>query len=135
MRGPQFNYDYQPLLQDPLSTIESGLATNDVVDVKAGDMVYDVSGKPVKLEKGIKVFDADGQRGRVRRLQPAEDEAARRHLQAQDFTWSDGTEGLGGGHEAGLQEDCDKESGATSFIICDAILKTEFGTGLEATVT
>ena len=25
----QFNYDYQPALQDPLSTVESGLATND----------------------------------------------------------------------------------------------------------
>jgi len=56
----QFDYDYQPGIQDPLSTIESGLSKNDVVEVKAGDMVYDSSARAVKLEKGVKVFDADG---------------------------------------------------------------------------
>jgi ABC-type transport system substrate-binding protein len=35
----------------------------------------------------------------------------------------------------GFKQDCDKESGATSFITCDAILNTEFGTDLSAKVT
>ena len=56
----QFDYDYQPGIQDPLSTVESGLSKNEVVEVKPGDMVYDSSGAAVKLEKGVKVFDADG---------------------------------------------------------------------------
>ncbi len=44
----QYSYDYQAWLQDGLSTIESGLATNDTVEVKAGDMVYNVAGEPVE---------------------------------------------------------------------------------------
>ena len=56
----QRNYDFQPWLQDQLSTIENNLATNNDVEVKAGDKVYDVAGQPVTLEKGTKVFDKDG---------------------------------------------------------------------------
>ena len=45
----QSNYDYQPVLQKELSTLESGLATNNMVDVKVGDMVYNAAGEPEKL--------------------------------------------------------------------------------------
>ena len=50
----QHNYDFQPWLQDQLSTIESGLATNNDVEVTAGDMVYDTAGQPVTLEAGAR---------------------------------------------------------------------------------
>ena len=38
----QYNYDFQPLLASELSTIEAGLAQNNDVEAKAGDMVYDI---------------------------------------------------------------------------------------------
>lgn len=37
---PRNNYDYQPVTQKALSSVEAGLATNTEVDVKPGDMVY-----------------------------------------------------------------------------------------------
>ena len=56
----QYNYDFQPVLQDGLSTLESELATNEVVEVTAGDQVYDIGGQAVTLEEGVEVVDAEG---------------------------------------------------------------------------
>ena len=78
-------------------------------------MVYDTAGDPVKLEKGVNVFDADGQRGRVRRLKPAEDEATLVDLQAQALHLERRTDGSVEDMELGFKLDCDKESGATTF--------------------
>ncbi|MCB0257555.1 MAG: peptide ABC transporter substrate-binding protein, partial [Anaerolineae bacterium] len=52
----QYSYDYQPVLQDGLSTVESGLATNEMVAVKAGDTVYGADGNPVALAEGVDVL-------------------------------------------------------------------------------
>ena len=80
----QLNYDFQPgRIRDQLSTIEAGLATNNDVEVKAGDMVYDVTGQPVTLEQGRQGLRQGRQRGRVRRHQPADHEAAGRDLPVQ----------------------------------------------------
>ncbi len=131
----QFNYDYQPLLQDPLSTIENKLATNTAVDVKAGDMVYDVAGNPVKLEKGVKLFDSEGKEVEYDGSSPLKLNQLVVTYKLKPFKWSDGTDGSVEDMKLGFKQDCDKESGATSFIYCDAIQKTEFGTDLSATVT
>jgi hypothetical protein len=56
----QYSYDFQSVLQDGLSTIESGLATNEIVEATAGDKVYDMTGETVELAAGVKIFDADG---------------------------------------------------------------------------
>ena len=131
----QFNYDYQPLLQDPLSTIENDLATNTVVDVKAGDMVYNVAGNPVKLEKGTKLFDSEGKEVEYDGSSPLKLNQLVVTYKLKPFKWSDGMDGSVEDIKLGFKQDCDKESGATSFIYCDAIAKTEFGTDLSATVT
>ena len=131
----QFDYDYQPALQDPLSTVESGLAKNDVVEVKAGDMVYDSSGTAVKLEKGVKVFDADGNEVEYDGSSPLKMKQLTSTYKFKDYTWSDGTKGSIEDFKLAYKIDCDKESGATTFEICDQIQKVDFGTGLEYTVT
>ena len=58
----QANYDFAPFpgYQEQLSTLENGLAVNNDVEVKAGDMVYSKDGEPVTLEKDVVVFDKDG---------------------------------------------------------------------------
>ena len=131
----QFDYDYQPALQDPLSTVESGLSKNDVVDVKAGDMVYDSSGAAVKLEKGVKVFDADGNEVEYDGTSPLKMKQLTSTYKFKDYTWSDGTKGSIEDFKLAYKIDCDKESGATTFETCDQIQKVDFGTGLEYTVT
>jgi len=131
----QYNYDFQPLLQDPLSTIENNLASNTAVDVKAGDMVYNISGNPVKLEKGTKLFDFEGNQVEYDGSSPLKMNQLAVTYKLKPFKWSDGVDGSVEDMKLSFKQDCDKESGATSFIYCDAILNTEFGTDLSATVT
>jgi ABC-type transport system substrate-binding protein len=132
----KWNYDYHPNLQDPLSTIESGLTKNNTVDVKAGDMVYDTSGKPVKLDKGVKVFDADGKEVEYDGSSPLKMKQLVITYKFKDYTWSDGVKGTVDDIALGIKNDCDKDSGATSFIFCDAMLDKQFATDkLETTIT
>jgi hypothetical protein len=122
----QYSYDFQSVLQDGLSTIESGLATNEIVEATAGDMVYDMTGETVELAAGVKIFDADGNmveytgEGAVPMLQLAVT------YKLQPYTWSDGTAGSVGDMELGAQFDCDRDSGATTFILCDAVKEKNF---------
>jgi ABC-type transport system substrate-binding protein len=131
----QWDYDYQPALQDPLSTIESGLASNAAVDVKAGDKVYDSSGAPVELAAGVKVFDAEGNEVEYDGTSPLQMKQLTATYKFKDYTWSDGTPGSIADFELAYKIDCDPTSGATSFEICDQIQSVEFGDGLEYTVT
>ncbi len=130
----KFNYDFQPALQNPLSTIESGLAKNDTVEMKAGDTVYNTSGEPVKLEKDVKVFDADGNEVTYDGSAALKMKQLTVTYKIKDYTWSDGTKGSVADLELGVKIACDKESGATSFITCDAVLDKQFGPGLEYTI-
>ena len=131
----QYNYDYQPAVQDPLSTVESGLSKNGVVDVKPGDMVYSSAGKAVKLEKGVKVFDADGNEVEYDGSSPLKMKQLTSTYKFKDYTWSDGVKGSIDDFKLSYKIECDRESGATTFEICDQIQKVDFGTGLEYTVT
>jgi len=132
----QFSYDYQPNLHDPLSTIENGLAQNNTVEVKAGDMVYNSAGDTVKLEKDVKVFDADGNEVTYDGSSTIKMKQLVVTYKLKDYTWSDGTPGSVADMELGFKNDCDKESGATEFITCNAILDKKFATDkLEVTVT
>jgi len=130
----QYSYDFQPVLQDGLSTIESGLATNETVDAAAGDKVYNTAGDTVELAAGVSVFDADGNV-----VDYADGTVPMKQLvvtyKLQPYTWSDGTAGSVEDIKLGHQFDCDRESGATTFILCDAITDVQFGDGLEVTVT
>ena len=131
----EYNYDFQPLLQDPLSTIENNLATNAAVDVKLGDKVYDASGNPVELKQGTQVFDSEGKAVEYDGSSPLKMNQLVVTYKLKPFKWSDGVDGSVEDIKLGFKQDCDKESGATSFITCAAILNTEYGTDLSATVT
>lgn len=121
----QYDYDFQPVLQEQLSTIENGLATNEMVPVKEGDMVYDVSGQPVTLTVGTEVI-VDG-------APTAWDGTSELSLPQlvvtyafQPYTWSDGTPGSVEDLKLGMAYNCDPESGATEFITCNAIQNVEY---------
>ena len=98
-------------------------------------MVYDSSGAAVKLEKGVKVFDADGNEVEYDGSSPLKMKQLTSTYKFKDYTWSDGTKGSIEDFKLAYKIDCDKESGATTFEICDQIQKVDFGTGLEYTVT
>jgi len=117
----QYSYDFQPVLQDGLSTIESGLAKNETVEVKAGDQVYDASGQAVKLEKGVKIIDADGNTIEYDGTSTVKMKKLTVTYKLKPYTWSDGTPGSVNDMILGAKIDCDPKSGATSIEYCRRI--------------
>lgn len=131
----QYSYDYQPVMQDGLSTLEAGLATNEMVEVKAGDMVYNVDGEPEELAAGTKII-VDGETVEYDGSSAVMLPQLVVTYKIKPFTWSDGTPASVGDMELSYKIDCDKTSGAVSYITCDAMQNVEFGTdSIEATVT
>ncbi|MBI3362614.1 MAG: peptide ABC transporter substrate-binding protein, partial [Chloroflexi bacterium] len=53
-------YDFQANLFKSLPTVDNGGATNDTVEVKEGDIVYNTAGEPVPLKADVEITDADG---------------------------------------------------------------------------
>ncbi len=117
----QYSYDFQPVLQDGLSTIESGLAKNETVEVKAGDQVYDASGQAVKLEKGVKIVDAEGNTIEYDGTSTVKMNKLTVTYKLKPYTWSDGTPGSVADMILGAKIDCDPKSGATSIEYCRRI--------------
>jgi len=137
----QVNYDFQPR-QAELSTVESGLAKNNDVDVKEGDPVVDSSGTPtdadgnlLTLKAGLKVKTADGQEveysgGTVKMKQ-----LVVTYKWQPNLKWSDGEPVVKADFELGYKNDCNHKSGAVDYSICDSIQKVDFTSDTEYTVT
>lgn len=138
----QVDYDYQPRLLKQLSTVESGLAKINEVDVKEGDPVVDSSGTPtdadgnlLTLKAGVKVKDASGAEvdytgGTVKMKQLVVT------YQWQDnLTWSDGEKVKKEDFELGYKIDCDPKSGAVDYSTCQSIQGVDFTSDTEYTVT
>ncbi len=132
----QKNYDFQPWLQDQLSTIEAGLATNNDVEVAAGDMVYSIAGDPVELAEGVTVFDSTGAEVTWDGTSPLTMKQLVVTYPFQSYTWSDGTPGSIADFELSRKIDCDPTGGATGYITCNQVQDAVFSTdALEYTVT
>jgi ABC-type transport system substrate-binding protein len=136
------NYDFQADLYE-LSTIESGLASNNDVEVKEGDPVLDsignttdADGNLLTLAAGLKVKNAAGEEveftgGTLTMKQLV----VTYKLAVDNLTWSDGEPLKAADFELGFKNDCDKTSGATSFITCESIQSVDFTSDTEYTVT
>ena len=129
----QFSYDFQPVLQTELSTLEAGLATNELVDVAIGDMIYSADGEPVELAEGARyvkdgvTVEYDGSELQLPQLVV--------NYSLNPYTWSDGTPGSIADVELAYKTNCDPNSGATTFNECNAIQSIEYGEDLSWTVT
>jgi ABC-type transport system substrate-binding protein len=137
------DYDFQPALFE-LSTLESGLASNNDVEVKEGDPVLDAlanttdpdTGELLTLKPGLKVKNAAGEEveytgGTVTMKQLV----VTYKLTADNITWSDGEPLKKADFELAYKNDCDKTSGATTFITCESIQSVDFTSDTEYTVT
>ncbi len=136
MTTSTYDYDFQAVVQDGLSTLESGLAENNTVQVTAGDKVYNAAGDTVELAAGETIIDAAGNSVEYDGSSTVDMLQLKVTYKLQPYTWSDGTAGTVADMELGSNFDCDPESGATTFILCDAILEKTFATdALEMTLT
>ncbi len=126
----QYDYDFQSVLQDGLSTVDSGLAVNTMVDVMEGDTVYSAAGNPVTLTTGTEVFvngdflTWDG----TTPLQLPQLVVTYKFL---PHTWSDGVPASVEDFKLAFKINCDKDSGATTFTTCNQIASTEFAPDVE----
>ncbi len=121
----QFDYDYQTVLQSERSTIEAGLATNEMVSLALGDMVYNADGEPEELASGSRVV-VDGATIDYDGTSALELPQLVVTYSLNPYTWSDGTPGSIGDVELAYTINCDENSGATTFNTCNSIESIEY---------
>lgn len=131
----RYGYDVQPVMQTELSTLESGLAVNETVEVGAGDVVYDVTGQAVPLVADVIVFDADGQAVRYDGATTLKMKQLSVTYRVKPFTWSDGVAGSQADLKLGAGIECDERTGIKPASYCRAVEAIEWGEGLAYTVT
>ena len=120
------NYDFQPVMQSPLGTIENNLTVNEDVEVQPGDAVVDVNGNVEKWEEGISVLNAAGEVTAYDGNPVTMKQLVTQIQYVDGLTWSDGVPVSQADFELKLKVDCDPESGATTFVTCDLIKNLEF---------
>ena len=128
------NFAYTPQEQTPLSTIESGLAKNNDVAIKDGDKIMDANSNPVDAAAGVKVTDNTGAvvdyKSGVMMKQ-----LVITYKWIAGMKYSDGNPVTKADFALNYQINCDKTSGAVSFITCDQIAKVDFVDDTSYTVT
>lgn len=130
-----YGYDLQPVMQTELSTLESGLAANEIVEVRAGDAVYDITGQVVPLAAGVIVFDADGQAVRYDGAGTLKMKQLSVTYRVKPFTWSDGQPGSQEDLKLGAGIECDERTGIKRSNYCAAVQEITWDEGLAYTVT
>lgn len=130
-----YDYDYQAVGLDGLSTIESGRATNVDVEVKEGDIVWNTDGEAVPLAPGVEIVNAAGET-----ITYEGGTVTMKQLTVTDkwisgITWEDGEPLKKADFELAYKINCDPESGAVSLTYCNSIAKVDFTSDTEYTVT
>ncbi len=115
------DYDFQGITQKVPSTLDSGLAKNNEVEVKEGDLVYDIDGNPVELKAGVEVYNAAGETVKFDGSPITMKQLTVEYQFRDDLVWSDGTPVTAADFELRFKIDCDEESGATSFNTCKSV--------------
>jgi ABC-type transport system substrate-binding protein len=114
------------VLVKQLPTIENGGTSNNDVEAKEGDKVVDANGDVVDLAAGVKVKNAAGEEVEFTGGTVTMKQLVSTYELIDGLTWEDGTPLSQADLELGYKIDCDPESGATSFILCDKTQGVEF---------
>ncbi len=128
------DYEFACALCEELPTIESGLTTNNDVEVSEGSKVVDANGDVVDLAAGVKVKNAAGEEVEFTGGTVIMKQLVSTVSLIDGLTWEDGTPVSQADLELGHRITCDPESGATSFILCDKTQGVEFN-GTSYTIT
>jgi ABC-type transport system substrate-binding protein len=120
------NYEFQAALIKELPTIESGLTSNNDVEVAEGGKVVDANGDVVDLAAGVTLINAAGETVEYTGGPVTMKQLVSTFELVDGLTWEDGTPVSQADLELGRSIDCDPESGATSFILCDKTAGVEF---------
>jgi ABC-type transport system substrate-binding protein len=131
----QFSYDYQAKGLSQLSTIENGAATNEDVEVTAGDMVWSTGGEPVELAAGVEVINSEGEAVTYESGSLTLKQLAVTDTWLEGITWEDGEPLKAADFELAYKINCDPASGNVSLTYCDSIESFETASDTSYTVT
>jgi ABC-type transport system substrate-binding protein len=120
------DYDFQPVFLTEMPSIEKGTAQNNDVEVSAGTEVIDADGDIVVLEPGVKVVNAAGDIVEFTGGTVTMKQLVVTYEYRSDLRWSDGEPVKQADLELAYKIDCDRDSGATSYITCNKIQSMEF---------
>jgi ABC-type transport system substrate-binding protein len=121
------NYTATPYLVTELSTLESGLALNNDVQVQAGDKILDANGTPVVLAADMQVYDNTGAVVTYDGTTPVTmKQLVITYPWRNDLVWSDGVPLAIEDFKLSWKTACDPENGATSFYTCDRTKEVAF---------
>jgi ABC-type transport system substrate-binding protein len=130
-----YSYDYQPFALTELPTIENGGAVNEPLEVEAGDVVWTTTGQTATLEAGVEVRTADGEA-----VTYEDGTIEMRQLSvtfefAEGMTWEDGEPVTSEDMELAHRIECDPDSGAVTYTVCESIAGIEFHNDTSYTIT
>jgi ABC-type transport system substrate-binding protein len=130
-----YDYDYQPFTLKTLPTIDNGGATLTAVDVKAGDKVWSTAGEPVDLAAGVEIVNSDGETIKYESGTVKMNQLVVNFEYVDGLKWADGEAIKQADFELGAKIDCDPDSGAVSFNICDSRQKIDFKSDTAYTIS
>jgi ABC-type transport system substrate-binding protein len=137
----QYNWDFQPGLAE-LSTVESGLAKINEVEVKEGDPVVDYSGTPtdadgnlLTLKSGLKVKNSAGEDVDFTGGTVNMNQLVVTYKFQPGLTWNDGEPAVKADYELAFKNDCDPKSGSVDYSTCQSIQSVDFTSDSEYTIT
>lgn len=128
-----YDYDYQAKALKSLPTVDNGGAVLSEVEVSAGDMVWDVNGEAVELAPGVSVINAAGETVEFSGDPITMSQLSVTFEYVDGLKWADGEPFKQADFELGNKINCDKESGATSFSLCDSTASIDFAGDLKYT--
>lgn len=120
------NYNFEPVTLKQLAALENGQSTINEVEVKEGDVVADATGNIAPLALGTSVKNSAGEVVEYTGGTLTMSQIVSRFEYREDLVWSDGTPVTQADYELKWKIDCDRESGATTFITCDQTQKVDF---------
>jgi ABC-type transport system substrate-binding protein len=131
----QFSYDFQAKGLAELSTIESGAATNEDIEVNAGDMVWTVDGEAVELAPGVAVVNAAGETVEYESGALTMKQLTVTDTWVEGITWEDGEPLKAADFQLAYDINCNPDSGGVSMVYCDSIASFETVSDNSYTVT
>lgn len=131
----KYNYDYQAVALKQLPTVENGGATLEDVEVAEGDTVWNTSGEAVELAPGVEVINADGETVTYESGTLTMKQLTVTFEYVDGLTWSDGEPIKQADFELANKINCDPESGATDFSICNSRQNVDFTSDTSYTIT
>ncbi len=135
----QLGYEFQPVLLKQIPSLENGQVNITPVQVEEGGAVVDVSGKPVSLEPGVQVRDAQGNLVTFSGEPLTMNSLAVKFQFNEDLTWSDGAPVAQEDYELYYRAICDPATGAQEYLsppeFCQMIAEVNFVSDSEYVVT